>query len=239
MREEDFAECGLLRGCEMFEDIKAVGFDLDGTFLNTHVDYKRIDRADKDACLRQNIPFDELVFTTIKRTRAPIKKWLIDHGRGDEFEQVTKEIDAELTATELEYIDEAKPFPGNLECIDILKSKGLKVGLLTRGSTLYGNKALTMMGVRDKFDAVIGRDSIDYDDAKPSPKAMYHFAYVLGVEPKEILYLGDNVTDYYSARDAGTYFVGVLSGGMDKEGWLKEDPEMITVQNAGDIVHML
>ena len=85
MREEDFAECGLLRGCEMFEDIKAVGFDLDGTFLNTHVDYKRIDRADKDACLRHNIPFDELVFTTIKRTRAPIKKWLIDHGREDEF----------------------------------------------------------------------------------------------------------------------------------------------------------
>ena len=41
----------------MFENIKAVGFDLDGTFLNTHVDYGRIDRADREACHRHDIPF--------------------------------------------------------------------------------------------------------------------------------------------------------------------------------------
>ena len=148
-KEEGCAECGLPPGEGMFEGIKAVGFDLDGTYLNTHVDYDRINRADRDACIRHGIPFDELSFTTIKRLRAPIREWLEAHGRGDEFEALGKEIDAELTATELQYIHEAKAFPGSIECVRELKSRGYKVGLLTRGSHEYGVKALTMMGVID------------------------------------------------------------------------------------------
>lgn len=220
----------------MFEGIKAVGFDLDGTFLNTHVDYSRIDRADREACLRHNIPFDDLEFPTVKRQRAPIRSWLEANGRIDEFDALCKEIDDELTASELEFIHEAKPFPGSLECVPVLRSKGLKVGLLTRGSCRYGNEALTRMGVREGFDAVVGRDSIDFDLAKPSPKAMEHFAEVLGVKPSEILYLGDNVTDYYSARDAGAPFIGVLSGSMNKDKWMREDPDMITLEYAGDVI---
>ena len=223
----------------MFEGIKAVGFDLDGTYLNTHVDYGRIDRADRDACIRHGIPFDELKFTTIKRLRAPIRGWLEENGRADEFDSISREIDEELTATELQFIDEARPFPGSIECVDVLKSKGLKLGLLTRGSHEYGIKALELAGVCDRFDTVVGRDYKDYDDAKPSPKAMFYFADELGVEPSEILYLGDNKTDYYSARDAGAIFVGVLSGSMSKEAWLKEDPDMVTVQYAGDIAGLL
>ena len=200
------------------------------------MDYARIDRADREACLRHNIPFDDLEFPTIKRQRAPIRSWLEAHGRIDEFDAICKEIDDELTASELEFIHEAKPFPGSLECVPVLRSKGLKVGLLTRGSCRYGNEALTRMGVKEGFDAVVGRDSIDFDLAKPSPKAMEHFAEALGVKPSEILYLGDNVTDYYSARDAGAPFIGVLSGSMNKDKWLKEDPDMITLEYAGDVV---
>jgi phosphoglycolate phosphatase len=223
----------------MFEGIKAVGFDLDGTYLDTHVDYGKINRADIDACSRHGIPFDELVFTTEKRLRKPIFDWLEAHGRGDEFQAISDEIDAELTGIELEFINELKPFPGSVECIKALKDKGLKVGLLTRGSYRYGDTALRMVGVRDDFDAIVGRDHTKYDDAKPSPKAMISFAEALGVQPNEILYLGDNRTDYHSARDAGAVFVGVLSGSMDREGWLSEDPDMFTVEYAGDIVDYL
>ena len=238
MRAEGSAEIGLPRGTEMFDNIKAVGFDLDGTFLNTHVDYAAIDMADKDACARHGIPFDELVFTTVKRLRRPIYDWLEAHGRADEFPAIGKEIDRRLTEIELEFVHETRPFPNSIECVKELKARGLKVGLLTRGSGEYGNTALRRAGIRESFDAVVGRDYADYDDAKPSPKAMYYFADELGVEPSEILYLGDNRTDYYSARDAGATFVGVLSGSMTREAWLKEDPKMILVQYAGDVISL-
>lgn len=223
----------------MLERIKAVGFDLDGTFLNTHVDYGRINRADRDICLKHGIPFDDLVFNTEKRLRRPILDWLTANGRADEFDAICKEIDEELTATELEFIDEARPYPGSIECARELKSRGYKVGLLTRGSCLYGKTALTNAGVIDCFDAIVGRDFTYYDDAKPSPKAMFSFAEELGVDVAEILYLGDNKTDYHSARDAGAIFVGVCSGSMTEEGWHKEDSDMITIQYAGDVIGLL
>ena len=108
----------------MFEGIKAVGFDLDGTFLDTHVDYAAIDRADKDACRRHDIPFDNLVFTTKKRLRQPIRDWLIAHGRQDDILAVEKEIDEELTRLELENVDEARPFPRMRQRTEIERLQG-------------------------------------------------------------------------------------------------------------------
>ena len=42
----------------MIEGIKAVGFDLDGTFMKTHVDYSRLSVADKVVLESHGIPFD-------------------------------------------------------------------------------------------------------------------------------------------------------------------------------------
>ena len=223
----------------MFTNIKAVGFDLDGTFLKTHVDYGKLNAVDIDVCGEYDIPFDELIFTTEKRLRQPIFDWLTANGRAGECRTISDEIDRRLNAIEMEFVDEAKPFPGSLECVRALRSKGYMVGLLTRGSEMYGNTALTKVGIRDEFDVVMGRDYSNYDDAKPSPKAMLSFAEQLNVEPSELLYIGDNRTDYHSARDSSTHFVGVLSGSMDRESWLEEDPDMLIIQYAGDILAYL
>ena len=85
----------------------------------------------------------------------------------------------------------------------------------------------------------MGRDHSFYDDAKPSPIAMRQFAQGLGVDPKEIIYVGDNLTDWQSARDASAVFVGVLTGSCTEEDWLKADPDMIIVDRAGDVVELL
>lgn len=219
---------------------KAVGFDLDGTFLRTHVDYGRLNDADRTVLESLGIPFGEIDFgDAIKRQRRPIRDWLESNGRGDEFDLVDRMIDDLCTEIECEFVDEAEPFPGSVECIDAIRSKGLKVGILTRGSREYAETALGVCGLTDRFDAVVGRDYRSYDDAKPSPVAMRDFARELGVEPYEILYLGDNVADYLSARDAGATFVGVLSGTCTSEDWRGQDPDMVVVDYAGSVIDLL
>ena len=221
--------------------IKAIGFDLDGTFLKTRVDYDELYGIDRKVLASHDIPFEEIYGPNPdkKRLRAPIAEWLKEHGRIDEFQPISKEIDDLCTEVEVRHVDEAVPFPGSLECIDILHSKGLKVGLLTRGSLEYARKALSRFGVYDKMDAVMGRDHTCYDDAKPSPKAMTDFAGLLGVEASELLYLGDNVTDFHSARDAGSMFIGVLSGTATEETWESESPGMMTLDYAGQIAEII
>lgn len=219
---------------------KAVGFDLDGTFLRTHVDYAKLNDVDKVIMEKHGVPFSLIGFDTqTKRPRYPLGNWLEANGRGDEYPLINKEIDDACTEVETEYVHEAQPFPGSEECIDIIRSKGLKVGILTRGSHEYALRALGNCGMADRFDTIVGRDYSHYDNAKPSPIAMRDFARELDVRPEEILYLGDNLTDYYSARDAGATFVGVLSGSCTREDWLREDPDMVIVQYAGDVVDLI
>ncbi len=221
--------------------IKAVGFDLDGTLFETHVDYGSLYDCDKMVLRRHNIPFLDVFGENpeVKRLRAPILKWLEDHGRSGEFGQICREIDELSLHYEEEFIADAKEYPRSVECIRILKGKGLKVGLLTRGGHHYAESVLGRYGIYEMMDAVVGRDYTNYDEAKPSPVAMRHFAKELGVEPEEILYLGDNLTDLRSAEGAGATFVGVLSGAATEESWQKASPGMRTVKFAGDVVDII
>lgn len=221
-----------------YEGIRAVGFDMDGTFMRTHVDYAKLNDCDRTVLERHGIPFDQIDFgDSPKRPRYPIREWLEAHGRGDEFPTIDREIDDLCTECECEFVHEAVPFPGSAECLGILKSRGYKVGILTRGSLEYARNALgPLFG---EFDAVMGRDHSGYDNAKPSPVAMREFAELLGVEPEEILYVGDNVTDWQSARDAGTPFVGVTTGSGSREMWARCDPDIPVIEHAGDVVRLL
>ena len=223
----------------MMEGVKAVGFDLDGTFLKTHVDYVKLGEADKKVLEAHGVPFDDVYRETfIKRPRWPIKDWLAAHGREDEFLAISEEIDRAFTEVEIEFVDEAVPYPGSKECLAELRSIGLKTGLLTRGSLRYASLALGHTGTRDGFDVVMGRDHSFYDNAKPSPVAMKEFAELLEVDPSEILYIGDNITDYMSAHGAGARFAGVLTGSGSEKMWKDADPSMIVLEKAGDCVEL-
>ena len=220
------------------DGIKAVGFDLDGTFMRTRVDYARLNAADREVCLDHGIPFDDIDFgDSPKRPRAPIRAWLEEHGRGDEFCQVSRDIDTAFTECECEFVSEAVPFPGSAECLPVLRSMGYRVGILTRGSLEYAARALGLLF--DEFDVVMGRDHSEYDNAKPSPRAMVEFAEELGVEPSEILYVGDNSTDWMSAHGAGARFVGVRTGSGSDDLWASVDPSIPVIDRAGDVVRLL
>lgn len=211
---------------------------MDGTFLRTHVDYDRLNNVDREVLARHGVPFDEIDFEgRAKRLRTPIRRWLEANGRGSEWEGINSEIDDLATECECEFVDEAEPFPGSREAIGGIRVKGLKVGILTRGSLQYAKRALGP--AFDDFDAVMGRDYSFYDDAKPSPVAMVQFASLLGVDPSEILYVGDNISDWQSAVGAGAVFVGVLTGSCTEAEWLDADPDMIVVDRAGDVVELL
>ena len=125
--------------------IRAVGFDLDGTFMNTRVDYVRLNSTDRTVCISHGVPFDEIDFgDSPKRLREPIRRWMEDNGRGSEYPELSREIDDALTECECEFADEATPFPGSVECLGRLRDMGYRTGLLTRGSLAYAKRVDTV-----------------------------------------------------------------------------------------------
>jgi phosphoglycolate phosphatase len=199
---------------------KAVGFDMDGTFMDTVVDYVKLANVIYDDMAELGVP--ESAIRRSGGAKFEIEsgmEWLKKNGRADDAYSIYDRIADRTAAVEMEHIDLAKPFDGAVDVLELLKKKGYKVGILTRGCRRYAESVLGMNGLLDKFDALVARDDHPEEDAKPSPVAMENLAKALNVKASEILFLGDHKFDWLTARDSGAGFYGVLTGGYDKEDW--------------------
>ena len=199
---------------------KAVCFDMDGTLLDTKVDYDRMSNVIFDEMVRIGVP--EKVIDRSEGYKFNLDSgvnYLFSQGRAEEVYAIGVKVAKIARDIEMEKVDEAKPFPKAVQLLEWIHSKGMKTGLLTRGCREYAEAAMKVCGVADLLDGVVARDDYPESEAKPSPKAMEHMADILSVKPEEILFFGDHVFDYHCARDAGSGFVGVLTGTYTREDW--------------------
>lgn len=200
--------------------IRAVGFDMDGTFMNTRVDYPRLRNVLYDVMKEEGISTNDPMWNHDKLLiTVPIHEWIYKAGRWDDVDRIIQEINDRTTAIEKMYYEDSIPFPLAVETMDALKNKGYKVGILTRGGRDYAESVLNLWNLYDRFDSVVCRDDYAFEDAKPSPRSMEYFAEEMGVSTREILYVGDNISDWHAARDSGASFTGVLTGGCTSKDW--------------------
>jgi FMN phosphatase YigB (HAD superfamily) len=74
--------------------IKAIGFDLDGTLIKTHVDYDALRVADIEVFKAHGIPYEEIygAMDHTERLRKPLKAWLEANDEGDRFQDISESI---------------------------------------------------------------------------------------------------------------------------------------------------
>ena len=112
-----------------------------------------------------------------------------------------------LDRFEIEAAADSEPNSGAEELIPYLRSKGLRVGIISRNSYQSIERALKnfkTIGVSD-FDLIISRD----DPVKPKPSAdgVLFAAEKLGLDVKHILVVGDYIFDIQAGHDAGAITV--------------------------------
>jgi phosphoglycolate phosphatase len=72
-----------------------------------------------------------------------------------------------------------------------------------------------MHGLAGKIEHLIGYDSVVAP--KPAPDMVHTFCRDTGLEPAEVVVVGDNTHDLEMARSAGAgWAIGVLSGNSDR-----------------------
>ncbi|MCL2032084.1 MAG: HAD family hydrolase [Methanomassiliicoccaceae archaeon] len=219
---------------------KAVGLDMDGTFMCTKIDYVKLANAVFDELMEIGVPEHAVVRTegTAGELESGID-WLKRNGRGNDALSLRKRIAGRSTMIEMEHADVSKPFDGAAEAVGDLRKKGYKTGILTKGGHSYAEFILRKNNVLDLFDVIIARDDFPDNEAKPSPKAMVNLGNALGVRPEEILFIGDSKMDWLTARDSGAGFYGVLTGGNTLESWKRIDPDIPVVEGVASILEMI
>ena len=219
---------------------KAVGFDMDGTLLDTDIDYEKLGDAEVFVMTGLGVPPQELsgITSDIEVIRKGVE-YLNRNGNDISFDRACELVNQRASDVEMESVETAKCFPGVRDLLEDLRLKGYPLGLLTRGQRLYAETAMEKCGILELMDAVEAFDDHPTGEQKPNPIAMEYLARRLGVKCSEMLYVGDSVWDYYCARDSGADFIGISIGEKGRMKWERVRDDVKIVDDVRDILKFL
>ena len=105
-------------------------------------------------------------------------------------------------------LDTTALFPGVAALLDRLRP--LPLAVVTNKLERLAESILQGLGIRSRFDLVIGGDSLPRK--KPDPAPLLHVATHWGLTPADLVMVGDGLHDLQAARAAGIPSIGVTWG---------------------------
>ncbi len=120
--------------------------------------------------------------------------------RINDYQSAEKNWDEKMT----QYKGELNIFPGIVETLAILKSKGILLGIVTSKSRDEFNYDFKKLGIKDYFQFIVCSD--DTLKHKPNPEPMLECLKLANIDPIDALYIGDSKYDQMCASQAGVNF---------------------------------
>jgi phosphoglycolate phosphatase len=92
-------------------------------------------------------------------------------------------------------------YDGVVPALEALRARNVTLAICTNKPSAMVAPLLAHLGVQEFFARVLGGDSLP--ERKPSGVPLRHIAAAFGVAPTAALMVGDSITDYRAAVDAG------------------------------------
>ena len=187
---------------------KAILFDLDGTLLDTLEDLATAANRALGTLGLPAHPTDAYRVFVGDGLRTLAERILPGEQRS------AAQVDALVVAFEREYSrtwnERTAPYAGVPEMLDRLTGDGYRMSVLSNKPDAFTRLCVEQLLPHWTFAPLYGqRPGVP---KKPDPAAALAIAAELGLDPAEVLYLGDTATDMHTARAAGMAAVGVLWG---------------------------
>jgi len=157
------------------------------------------------------------------RLRIPSRQEIIDL-MGRPLEEITRTLwpnsDTELYMKEYRrrFMDESLVIPrinGALDAVREVRRSGFRIGLVTGKIKYFVEKHLKEAGFElNVFEVIASFETTQKH--KPDPEPLRYVISKLHVKPEETVYVGDALSDYECAENAGVRFVAVLTGSLER-----------------------
>ena len=186
-----------------------VGFDLDGTLLDTSRDLGAAVNHALGLADRAPVPLAEVSGLIGGGARSMLARALALTGGADGLD-----LDA-LFAQLLAYYEaniavHTAPYPGTLAMLDALAERGIKLAVVTNKREPMTLRLFDALGLTNRFACIIGAGTYPL---KPAPQALYAMVEQCG--GGAAAFVGDTTFDTGAARNAGLPSVAVSFGFCD------------------------
>lgn len=206
---------------------KAALFDVDGTILNTR-DYsvKAMQHCVRIHCNKE-VTEEEVMAVMGK----PIELcYQLLTGLSD----VTHLYDNHRTF-QLENLHLANPFPNTYKTFELLKQKGLKIGIVTTRGKITLEKVLEKADLLQFIDTIIAKE--DVLNHKPHPEPVQKALAALDTLPEDAIMIGDTEYDVFAGKGAGTATIGVTYGTHGEK--IRDTHPDHVVTDIGDVTEII
>lgn len=211
-----------------------VAFDLDGTLLETHRDLGIAVNHALTLGGFAAVPVESATDLIGGGAKVMLQR-AIDAQGGLPEERFRELYKAMLAHYGAHYADHTTPYPGAVEVLDELHARGVKLAVVTNKFEEFARGVLDALGLAERFDCIVGGDTLGKGRAKPAPDLLLHAQQCCG--GGRIVFVGDSTYDMKCARAAGAPVVAACYGYCDAT------PEELgadaTIDSLGELVGVL
>ncbi|OOF40087.1 phosphoglycolate phosphatase [Rodentibacter rarus] len=198
----------------MKTQFKLIGFDLDGTLVNSLPD---LALSVNSALAEFDLPQapESLVLTWIGNGAPVLIARALDWVKAQTGRALSEAEVEEVKARFNHYYGEnlcnvSHLYPNVKETLEALKAKGYTLAIVTNKPTRHVQPVLAAFGIDHLFSEMLGGQSLPA--IKPHPAPLYYLCGKFGIEPRQLLFVGDSKNDILAAHAAGCAVVGLTYG---------------------------
>ncbi|MDH2924923.1 phosphoglycolate phosphatase [Nicoletella semolina] len=191
---------------------KLIGFDLDGTLVNSL----------PDLTLSLNSAFAEVGLP--QASEAQVLTWIgngadVLFSKGLEWTEKSHEFNSEQHQKLKHRFGEfygqnvcnlSQLYPNVKSTLNALQQQGYLMAVVTNKPTKHVLPVLEAFGIEHFFSETLGGQSLPA--IKPHPAPLYYLCGKFGLYPHEVLFVGDSKNDILAAKAAGCASLGLTYG---------------------------
>lgn len=186
-----------------------VGFDLDGTLLDTGTDLAVAVNHALGTIGHGPLPIEAIKPFIGKGARRMLERSLAAVGIAEEV------LADELLPVLLDHYGDniavhTAPYPGLIEAMDALAARSIRLAICTNKREGLARKLIEELGMTHRFAAIVGGDTLGPNRHKPLPDLIHEMIAQAG--GGRTVFLGDTDNDTIAARAAGVPSIAVSFG---------------------------
>lgn len=190
-----------------------VGFDLDGTLVDSSRDLGAAVNHALSLAGRATLPYEQIAPLIGRGAKRMLERALVLEGgmSEEQFKPLYKEL---LRFYEANLAVHTRPYPGCVAMLDELASLGCGLAVVTNKFERFARQLLDTIGLAERFETIIGGDTLGPGKAKPEPDLLHEMVRRCG--GGNAAFVGDTTADTGAAKAAGIPCVVVSFGFNDR-----------------------